>query len=368
MCNRRASTINQMGWVQAERDADGSDSTERVDVKAKAIVCDESQVFELMDVELGEVGARDVAIRAEYSGVSVGTEFALVRNKLSWGPYPIVTGYQGVGQIEDVGKDVTEFATGDWVYYRGNRSINMPDGKEASPVSGTHCSRAISPVDGTHAAAALPAGVDHAAASLFVMPAVGLFGVDMASPRMGETVLVYGCGMIGLGVIAACVHRGCSVIAVDLDDGRLALAREFGAEFCLNGASGDVRTAVRALVPDDGADVVFEATGIPACIDPALELTRPYGKFVWQGNYGDNAVSMQFMTPHMARLTMFFPCDDGWQPCRRAVMANMRLGVLPWERVITHRVAAGEAADFFDRINHDNVDALYGAVVDWKGL
>ena len=46
-------------------------------------------------------------------------------------------------------------------------------------------------------------------ASLFVMPAVGLYGVDMANPRMGDTVVVYGVGMIGLGVVAACAQRGC---------------------------------------------------------------------------------------------------------------------------------------------------------------
>ena len=97
---------------------------------AKAIVCSEEQQFELLEVTVADVGDRDVAVRAEYTGISVGTEFALVRKKISWGPYPIVTGYQGVGQIEEAGKDVTEFKAGDWVYYRDNRSIVLPDGTQ----------------------------------------------------------------------------------------------------------------------------------------------------------------------------------------------------------------------------------------------
>jgi 2-desacetyl-2-hydroxyethyl bacteriochlorophyllide A dehydrogenase len=336
-------------------------------VQAKAIVCDAQQNFTLRDVDLGPVQPRDVAIRTAYTGISVGTEFALVRNKISWGPYPIVTGYQGVGQIESVGSRVSEFAAGDWVYYRDNRAVRLSDGSAVSPVAGTHCSRALLDVDKTHGIARLPEGVDRAAASLFVMPAVGLFGVDMAGPRMGQFALVYGCGLIGLGVVAACVHRGCNVIAVDVDPRRLALAREFGAEVTIDAKRENVAEAVRRVAPE-GADVVFESTGLPECIDPAIALARPYGKFVWQGNYGKAPVSFHFLPPHGKRLTMFFPCDDGLAPCRRAVIRNMRFGALPWARVITHRVAAAEAASFFDRINRNAVDGLIGAVVDWTGV
>ena len=77
----------------------------------------------------------------------------------------------------------------------------------------------------THGAARLPEGVPEDAASLFVMPAVALGGVDMANPRMGQTVVVHGCGQIGLGAVAWCVLRGCVVIAVDLQDNRLEVAK-----------------------------------------------------------------------------------------------------------------------------------------------
>jgi threonine dehydrogenase-like Zn-dependent dehydrogenase len=63
-------------------------------------------------------------------------------------------------------------------------------------------------------------GVEMDVACMFVMPAVGLYGVDMTNPRMGQTVVVYGTGLIGLGVVAACAHRGCVVLAVDLNEKR----------------------------------------------------------------------------------------------------------------------------------------------------
>ena len=160
------------------------------------------------------------------------------------------------------------------------------------------------------------------------------------------------------------VKRGCVVIAIDLNPRNLDVARQLGADHLINGSGGKVAEAVQALVPD-GADVVFECTGIPACIDQAIPLCRTHGSFVWQGNYGEAPISMHFMPAHMRRLRMFFPCDDGWQPFRRAVVKNMALGVLPWGKTITHRVSAAEAPALYTRINAGDPSVL-GAVIKWS--
>jgi 2-desacetyl-2-hydroxyethyl bacteriochlorophyllide A dehydrogenase len=334
-------------------------------MQARALLCDEKQRFTLEEVILPDPAPDNMVIRTLYSGVSIGTEFALIRNKISWGPYPLCTGYQAVGVVEQVGENVLDFSIGDRVYYRDNRRMTLRDGSPVSPVAGTHCSRAVIAPGDTHGVAPLPEGVAPDVASLFVMPAVGLFGVDMANPRMGAKVVVYGAGMIGLGVIAACAHRGCVVIAVDIDDRRLEVARRLGADYVVNGARQDVDEEVRKIAPN-GADAVFEATGIPACLDPAIRLCREYGTFVWQGNYGAEPVAMHFLPPHGRKLTMYFPCDDGLAPCRRAVLKNVAMGALKWEQVITHRVDPDEAADLFDRINRNQAPDVLGAVIHWS--
>jgi threonine dehydrogenase-like Zn-dependent dehydrogenase len=186
----------------------------------------------------------------------------------------------------------------------------------------------------------------------------------MANPRMGDTVVVHGVGQIGLGVVAACAHRGCTVIAVDLLEQRLEIARQLGADHCVNGANRAVHDAIQSLTPG-GADVVFECTGLPQCIDPAIAVCRTHGKFVWQGNYGAAPLSMHFLPPHGRRLQMFFPCDDGLQPCRRAVIKNMAMGALQWDRCITHRIVAAEAPALFERINAGRANDVVGAVIQW---
>jgi len=333
-------------------------------MQAKAIICDEQQNFTYADVALPDPGPGQIVVRPHYSGVSIGTEFALIRNKLSWGPYPLCTGYMAVGTVEYAGKTVSDFKPGDKVYYRDNKDIHLADGQKVSAVTGTHCSLAVIDPNNTHGVAHLPDGVNEAAASMYVMPAVGLNGVDMANPRMGETVVVFGAGLIGLGVVAACSQRGCIVVAIDLADQRLEVAKQLGADYVINSKTQNVQQALKQIAPA-GADVVFEATGIPACIDTAIALCKTHGKFVYQGNYGAAPISYHFLPPHGKRLTAFYPCDDGLAACRRAVIKNMAMGTLPWEITITHQVPAVDAPALFAAINGGQDDIL-GAVIDWS--
>ncbi|MBK35686.1 MAG: hypothetical protein CME26_09190 [Gemmatimonadetes bacterium] len=333
-------------------------------MNAHALIATEKQRFSIEEVVLPNPGPRQVLVRALYSGVSIGTEFGIIRGKIGRGPYPLVTGYQGVGIIEEVGSDVTEYAIDDRVYYRTNRDIMSTDGQQITSASGVHCSWAVTEVDGNHAIAILPDGIDEEAASLFVMPAVGLNGVDTANPRMGDLVVVNGAGLIGLGVIAACSHRGCVVVAVDIEGDRLAIARRLGADHTIRADQEDVDAAVRDL-SSEGVDVVFEATGIPDCIDPSIALCRRHGTFVLQGHYGDRPISYNFVPPHGRRLTMHYPCDDGLEASRRAVLKNMSTGVLPWHHTITHRCSFEEAPQLFDAVNRGRAQAVLGAVIRW---
>ncbi len=336
---------------------------------ARALICEQGPRVELREVELAEPGPGHVVIRAIASGVSPGTELALMRARISWGPFPLCTGYQAVGQVTAVGQAVTGFAVGDRVYYRDNNTgMRLADGREISAVTGAHASHAVVDVQRTHGLAQLPAEAEQAvglaAASLYVLPAVGLNGVDMANPRLGQSVVVYGAGLVGLAVVAACAHRGCRVIAVDLDTHRLRVARQLGAEHAIDAKQADVHAAVRELAPAM-ADVVFECTGLPELLDPAIALCRSHGTFVWQGNYGADPVRLGFLPAHGRRLTMFFPCDDGGPACRAAVLANMARGALPWHRTVTHEVNPPAAAELLNRMLRGAAADVLGAVVRW---
>ncbi|MBD3174491.1 MAG: zinc-binding dehydrogenase [Armatimonadia bacterium] len=335
-------------------------------MRATALICDSERRFELREVDIGEPGPGQALIRTLYTGVSIGTEFALIRGRISWGPFPICTGYQGVGVVEALGPELDGFQVGDKVYYRGHQGpMRTEDGQTVSTVAGTHCSHLIAGPHPTHGMDPLPEGAPPEEASCFVMPAVGLLGVDMARPKVRDKVVVYGAGAIGLGAIAWLALRGCTVTAIDLDPGRLGIARRLGADHVIDASSADVPTEVEGHCPG-GADVVFEASGNRDLVGPAIELCRTEGTFVWQGNYGEEPLPFRFMPAHGRRLTMVFPCDDGYGPNRRAVMKNLAMGSLRWGETITHRVSWSDAPGFFADVETGARSDVVQAVLHWS--
>jgi 2-desacetyl-2-hydroxyethyl bacteriochlorophyllide A dehydrogenase len=336
-------------------------------VEAQALICNENQEFSLEEVRLPDPGEKDLLIRTLWSGVSIGTEMLLVRKTIDWGPFPICLGYQAVGVVEGVGSSVEGFRPGDKVYHRGCHSeIALADGTPVSATSGAHGSHAI--VDTTnelHGAAHMIPGLDEATASLFVTPCVGFHGVNTAGVRMGDRVAVLGAGLIGLGVVAAARLRGAHVTVVDRDSFRLGIAAQIGADVTVCSDAPDAESRLKEIL-GEGADVVFEATGVPACVDVALSYCRPRGKFVFMGNYGEAPLSFHFLTSHAKQLTAYFPSDDGYQPSREAVTKLIASGGIHWERTITHRVKAEEAAEFYSRLARNEVENVVGAVVNWE--
>jgi 2-desacetyl-2-hydroxyethyl bacteriochlorophyllide A dehydrogenase len=335
-------------------------------MKSSALICTDQQQFSLQQFDIPRLAPTNVLVRCLRSGVSVGTEFAVIRQKINYGPFPICTGYQAVGIVEDIGADVSKFEVGDKVYYRRSFLRMNHDGLPVTSCSGAHSSHALMPEDSE--VELLPEGVDEATGALFVMPAVGYNAVDMAGVQMGDVVAFHAVGLIGLGALVAARLRGAVTIAIDLSPRRLEMAREMGAEHVINAGElspDEVIARVDEIQPG-GADVVFEGSGIPSCLDLAFPLARRRGKFVFLGHYGKEPVSFNYLVPHAKQLTAFFPCNDGLAPCREAVLRNIATGAIPWHKTITHRVDASEAPELYAMINRNELPELSGAVIRWS--
>lgn len=333
-----------------------------------ALVGREDGRFALEEIVTAPIGLTDVGVRTSRSGVSIGTEFAALTGKLDYGPFPITTGYMGVGIIERIGAEVSGFSIGDRIYYGQNNELRTRAGDEKiTCASGVHASVAVlDPLGAGMGGALVPDGVPDDVASMFVIPAVGLLGVDMAEVNVGANVVVIGAGMVGLSVVAAASARGAKVISVDLRQHPLEIARRLGAKHVINASTSDFDAEVRRLVGQAGADFVFEATGHPSLIDPAIDLCRPHGCFVWQGNYGKGQVSFEFLHAHERRIRMVFPCGDGGRPFEEAVMTSLAHKWLSWEETITHRIDAADAPALYEKIRADGAGDILGATIRWS--
>jgi S-(hydroxymethyl)glutathione dehydrogenase/alcohol dehydrogenase len=133
----------------------------------------------------------------------------------------------------------------------------------------------------------VPASIDERSAPLLgcaITTALGVINND-AQVAIGESVIVFGVGGVGLNVVQFAAMVGANpVIAIDRLDNKLEMAKRFGATHAINsGTSKDVAASIRDLVGSDGADKVIETTGIKALIELAYELTAKKGRCILVG-------------------------------------------------------------------------------------
>jgi 2-desacetyl-2-hydroxyethyl bacteriochlorophyllide A dehydrogenase len=312
-------------------------------------------------------GDKNIVVNITCSGVSLGTEFGVLRGKIDWGSFPMVTGYMATGTVVAVGSTVVGFAPGDRVYVRHAEDLVLASsGQRLNCCDGLHCSIASLDPTGDHGAAVVPTGVPDEEGSLFVVLSVGLYGVDLAGVTAGSTVVVIGLGAVGLSVVAAAAARGARVVGVDLREHCCEVARAYGAWQTVVVGSEGPAGPVHQLLDGDGADYVFEATGLPELVDIGIGLTRPFGTFVWQGHYGSGRASFEFLAAHQRRLRMVFPCDDGFADYRAAVMRGIDRGALAPAALITDHLSASEAPSFFERVCQQGTGTSISAVIRWR--
>ncbi len=188
-----------------------------------------------------------------------------VRSKLD---QPIPLGYCNVGEVIEVGSGVFDFAVGDRVVSNGPHAdiIRVP--------------RLL--------CAHIPDSVSDDAAAFTVVASIGLQGVRLAAPTLGESIVVTGAGLLGLLTVQLLIAQGCRVLAIDYDESKLAIARQFGASTCNPGAGEDPIAAGMTFSRGRGVDAVI-ITASTDSNDPvtnAAQMSRQRGRIILVGVTG----------------------------------------------------------------------------------
>ncbi len=193
----------------------------------------------------------------------VATTLDAVRSKLD---QPLALGYCNVGQV--IESRVDGFTTGDRVVSNGKHA-------EIVAVPGNLCAR-------------IPDNVSDEAAAFTVLAAIGLQGIRLVQPTLGECVVVTGLGLIGLLTVQMLRAQGCRVLGIDYDPARLALARSFGAEVVNPGAGEDVLAYAASFSRGMGVDAVIitASTKSNEPVSQAARMCRKRGRIVLVGVVG----------------------------------------------------------------------------------
>lgn len=235
-------------------------------------------------------GPDDVVIRVAYVGFC-GSDLTSFRGLNPLVSYPRVPGHEIAGTIEELGSNVGDLQVGEDVtvmpYFncgtcRACRS-GQPNACAKNQTMGVQREGAMTErIVVPRSKVLSAAGLALRDLALIEPCAVGFHAVARANVAAGETVVVLGCGMIGLGAIIGAVRMGARVVAVDLAAEKLAVARSLGAAETINAGEQDVPATLAAIEPE-GAHVVIEAVGTQATFLQAIDLAGTGGRVTYIG-------------------------------------------------------------------------------------
>ena len=170
---------------------------------------------------------------------------------------------------------------------------------------------------------------------------VGFHAVDRGRVGAKETVLVLGCGAIGLGAVAGAARRGARVVAVDVDDAKLLLARKCGASETINSQTGSLHERLQKLTGGEGPEVVIEAVGLPQTFRTAVEEACFAGRVVYIG-YAKEPV--EYETKFFVQKELdILGSRNATSADFKAVIELLECGKFPVGDVITRTVPFAEA-------------------------
>lgn len=170
-------------------------------------------------------------------------------------------------------------------------------------------------------------------AALIEPMSVGFHAVDRGKVSDIDVVLVLGCGMVGLGAVIRSVQRGATVIAVDLSEEKLEIAKELGATYGINSKEENILEKVMEYTDGMGADCVIEAVGSPITYVSAIDAVSFTGRVVCIG-YAKSDVS--FQTKYFVQKELDIRGSRNANPSDfRAVLHFMQLTRMPMDRFIS---------------------------------
>lgn len=265
--------------------------------KMKAAVFTEPGKIKVMEVDKPKVGDREVLIKVKYCGIC-GTDMHIYNGVYSKDELPLVAGHEFSGVIEEIGKDVKAFETGQRVtgdinltcgmcfYCRNNQPFMCKDISQLGiHMDGAFAQYVVLPEDKVFE---IPNEMTYEEAALLEPISCVVRSAKSYNMKIGESVTIIGDGATALLHVQMAKISGASpIIVIGLDENRMEKAKELGADYVLK-SSANNEEEVKNLTSGRGSDIVIESVGLKVTYEQAFTLVRPGGKIVAFGLSDDN--------------------------------------------------------------------------------
>ncbi|MBS1813309.1 MAG: galactitol-1-phosphate 5-dehydrogenase [Acidobacteria bacterium] len=330
----------------------------------KALVLSEYNRLEVLDLPQPTAAPGELLIRVQACGIC-GSDVHGYDGSTGRRIPPIVMGHEAAGIVEAVGNNVTGFAPGDRVtfdstiycgkcFFCQRGQVNLCDDREVIGVStpafrrmGAFAEFVTVPA---RIAYHLPADMPFAHAALIEAVSVAVHAVSLTPITLNDTALVIGAGMIGLLTLQAVRLAGAgNIIVVDVDDTRLALARELGATHTFNMQNEGAFDDLMRLTNGRGVDVALECVGTTATVKNAIDAVRKGGAVTLVGNITPTIeVGLQSVVTRQIRLQGSCASAGEYPAC----IALMSRGDIRVDKLLSAVAPLSDGPAWFDRLYH----------------
>ena len=336
----------------------------------KALLLKNYKDLELVDFPTPEVGPNDVLVRVKACGIC-GSDVHGFDGSTGRRIPPIVMGHEAAGLIHATGSNVKGYHEGDRVTFDSTIScghcffctqgqINLCDNRQVLGVScgefrrhGAFAEYVVVPQNILYR---LPDSLPFEHAALIEAVSIGVHAVNITPIQLGATAVIIGSGMIGLLTLQAAKLAGCSrIIAVDLDDKKLEVARQLGAGVVLNPKTTDVPKHIFELTGGHGADVAIECVGATSPIKTAILSVKKGGTVTLVGNITPNIeIPLQSVVSRQIRLQGSC-ASNGEYPACIDLLAN---GAIKVDPIISALAPLEEGAAWFEKLYTPGSDLM----------
>lgn len=279
---------------------------------------------------------------------------------------PHLLGHEGCGIVEQVGPSVRHVRAGQKVVLHWRKGLGIESSTPAYTWDGRKVNAGWVTTFNEYAVVsenrvtAVPYNTDPEVAALFGCAVTTGFGVvvNNAHVTIGESVVVFGAGGIGLNIVqAASLVSAHPVIAVDLYDRKLKIARSMGATHLINARTQDAESEIKKIVGDYGLDVFIDNTGQPKIIEMGYGLAKPQGRVVLVGvpKKGDS-VNLYSLPLHFGKVLTGSHGGEARPEIDIArYLGLFESGRLPLQQIITERATLHTLNDAIDGIRSGRI-------------
>jgi 2-desacetyl-2-hydroxyethyl bacteriochlorophyllide A dehydrogenase len=338
-----------------------------------AAVCEKPHEIRLREVDAPTPGPGEVLCRVRACGFC-GSDLHIIEGAFPGVQYPLIPGHEWSGEVAEAGEGVEVFHPGDRIAIephascgrcenclRGQYTICLNYGRWPHrhigyTADGGFAEFCVVPVQCLHL---IPDDMGFAEATLVTTAGTAIMGLERARVETGDRVLVLGAGPVGMLTAQFARFLGAGeVIITDVDEARLAMARDCGIDRPVHAERDDLASAVGP----GGVDLAAVCAGVPALVNEALGNLRRGGRLLLLGLSGGRGAEIDTDLVVLENLTVFGSRAEGDRACSRAIRAYAS-GRLSSAALVTHRFPLGEFCAAYN-VFHNRRDGAMKVVVE----